>query len=78
MFWKSRKSSITVPRELHDRVTRSCVPILDVPSEVIAFRRLSEGTPQTLPEPFHRPGLLHEADLVPNCLASLEPVRSWS
>ena len=48
MFWNSRKSSITVSRELHDRVARSCVPIVDSTSEVVAVRRLPSEDPGPL------------------------------
>ena len=38
VFWKFRKTSITIPIELHEKIARSCEPIDQVPSEVISLR----------------------------------------
>jgi len=38
MFRKLRKSSLTIPVELHEKIARSCEPIDQVPSEVICIR----------------------------------------
>jgi hypothetical protein len=38
MFWKPRKSSLTIRAELHDRLARSCEPINGVDSEVLRVR----------------------------------------
>ena len=38
MFWKLRKSSITIPAELHEKLARTCQPIQQVDSEVICVR----------------------------------------
>ena len=40
MFWKPRKSSLTIPAELHEKLVRSCKPIDDVDSEVVRVRNI--------------------------------------
>lgn len=38
MLLKWRKSSLTIPVELHEKIARSCEPIDQTPSEVICIR----------------------------------------
>lgn len=38
MFWKFRKHSITIPVELHDKISRSCPMMNQVESEVLGIR----------------------------------------
>jgi hypothetical protein len=38
MFWKPRKSSLTISVEMHERLVRSCEPINGVDSEVLRVR----------------------------------------
>lgn len=42
MFWKFRKSSVTITAELHEKIARSCKPIEQVPSEVVRVRALQK------------------------------------
>ncbi len=78
MFWQPRTSSLIVPRELHDRVARSCVLISEVPSEVIAVRRFSGVNPEALQDPPRRPYSNPEKDLVRLFVSAVEPVGSCS
>lgn len=40
MFWKPRKSSLTISAELHEKLVRSCEPIDGVDSEVVRVRSI--------------------------------------
>lgn len=42
MIWKFRKSPMTIPAELHEKVARSCVPLNGVSSEVLGVRHRPE------------------------------------
>ncbi|MCX5862558.1 MAG: hypothetical protein WCG29_04290 [Desulfomonile sp.] len=46
MFRKLRKSSLTIPVELHEKIARSCEPIDQVPSEVICIRAKDKRFPE--------------------------------
>ncbi|HMK36937.1 MAG TPA: hypothetical protein VK463_17820 [Desulfomonilaceae bacterium] len=42
MLWKFRKSTITIPSELHDKMRKCCPPLDEVQSEVIRVRRVQK------------------------------------
>ena len=47
VLWRSRKSALTIPAELHEKLSRLCHPIDQVPSEVLRVRMISEHSPKT-------------------------------
>jgi hypothetical protein len=41
MVWSLRRSSLIIPAELHEQLSKSCKPIDEVPSEIVSVRNLS-------------------------------------
>jgi hypothetical protein len=41
MIWSLRRSSLIIPAELHEHLTKCCKPIDEVPSEIISMRNLN-------------------------------------
>jgi len=46
MFWKPRKSSLTIPAELHEKLVRTCEPVDGVDSEVVRVRSVRLSCPR--------------------------------
>jgi len=46
VLWRSRKSGLTIPAELHEKLSRVCQPIDQVPSEVLRIRMISGNGPK--------------------------------
>jgi hypothetical protein len=44
VLWKSRKSPIIIPAEVHEKLSRTSTRIDEVPSEVVAVRTLPNRT----------------------------------
>ncbi len=51
MIWIFRKSLMTIPSELHEKVARSCTPINAVSSEVVGVRHRPEKKAQKRQKP---------------------------
>jgi hypothetical protein len=42
MIWKNRNKPITIPAELHEKISRSCPLLNEVQSEIVKIRTASE------------------------------------
>jgi len=46
VLWRSRKSGLTIPAELHEKLSRVCQPVDQAPSEVLRVRMISSNGPK--------------------------------
>lgn len=48
VLWKIRKTSITIPLRLHEKIAQSCPPIAQIPSAVVCVRpHVTKESPRT-------------------------------
>lgn len=59
MFWKPRKTALTISAELHEKLVQSCVPINSVDSEVLRVRSVHSSRTRQSPEEKRRHRMLY-------------------